>query len=339
MLGAFSGAFGLLLVSAFTSVVPAVVAPPGGGATTSTTVNPAYAAQPGNCLDWTKKDLADINQVDCAKQHLFEVTGVVDLGPRYPSGAPYPDDATWAKISEENCAKTSLDYLGGKFDPFGKYTVGPLNPGEGNWKEGQRTVRCGLQVAGPGGGLLRAFGTAKTQDQSDVYDPGVCLGVTDAKSVGDPIECSKPHTFEIVGVVALPAGDFPSPEKQDETMAAECARISTEYSGTADFKARNLIVTWDTRVAESWAAGSHKANCKVGAPPNDAGLVAWEGSVRNPDAPPLTTANPPQTTAVSQAEATGAPLHSSSAKPSSNAPSSTSGSSVAPTTTTVEPTR
>ncbi|MBB4969154.1 hypothetical protein F4559_006513 [Saccharothrix violaceirubra] len=338
MIGAFVGAFALLGLSAFTSL------PLGGGAagtshSTTPSVNPAFTAKAGDCLDWKREDLSDLTLVDCAKEHLFEVTDVVDLGPEYAKDAPWPDATGWQQINEKHCAKASLDYLSGKFDPFGKYTVGPLNPSEASWKEGGRTVRCGLQVAGPGGALLRAFGSARAQDQSDVYDATVCLGITPARSVGDPVPCAEPHTFEIVGVVPLPEGDFPKPEKQDEIMSAECARIATEYTGGADLKAKGRIVTWDTRAVESWTAGSRKANCKVGAAPDEGGLVAWTGSVRNPDAPPPTTANPPQTTAVQQSEATGAPLHPSTSATGSAPPTTTSSGRTTtsqPTTTTTE---
>ncbi|MBW4719594.1 septum formation family protein [Saccharothrix sp. SC076] len=337
MIGAFVGAFALLGLSAFTSW------PVGAGGLASTTaepVNPVYTTQAGDCLNWTKKNLSDVVKVDCAAQHMFEVTGVADIAPAFGPQAPYPTDEQWQKISQEHCAKTSLDYLNGRLDPAGKYTVGPMNPGERLWASGERTVRCGLQVTGPAGGMLPAYGSARTQDQSDVYDPGVCLGITDANGVGDPVDCAKPHTFEIVGVVTLPAGEFPPVERQDDTLSAECTRIAAEYSGGADFKAKGLIVTWDNRTPESWAAGSHRANCKVGAnpPPGNTGLAAWEGSVRNPNAPPLATSNPPQTTAVQQDEATGAPLHSSSSNPPSNTSSVPTSTSEKPTgTTTTEP--
>jgi hypothetical protein len=326
MVGASVGAFVLLGLSAFTSW------PVGGGPFGSRDlVNQAYESGAGDCLNWTKSNLSDVAKVDCANQHLFEVTGVVDIASEYGKDSAFPDDATWQKISTDHCASTSLQYLGNKFDPFGKYSVGPLNPGEKQWRNGYRMLRCGLQVAGPGGGLLPSYGTAKTQDQSDVYDPGVCLGIN-GKSVGDPTDCGKPHTYEMVGVVDLGAalpGDFPPVEKQDEVLSGQCATISAEYSGGADLKAKGLIVTWDNRVAESWAAGSKKVNCKIGAVPADnTGLTAWNGSVRNPNAPPLKPSNPPQTTAVQQAEPTGAPLHSESG---SAAPTSTSGS--APTST------
>jgi hypothetical protein len=319
MLGASAGAFVLLALSTLTGWP---VGAGGAGSPATTTVNPVMAAQAGDCLNWTKQDLTDVEKVDCAAQHLFEVTGVADISAAHGPQAPFPDDAQWQQISQEQCAKTSLDYLGGKFDPFGKYTVGPLNPGERLWREGQRTLRCGLQVAGPAGGLLPSYGTARTQDQSDVYDPGVCLGITATGSVADPVDCLKPHTFEITGVVTLPPGEFPPSEQQDDVLFAECGKLTAEYTGGADLKARGLIVTWDTRLPESWAAGSRQANCKVGAQPVDNVLIAWEGSVRNPNAPPLTTSNPPQTTAVQQDEPTGAPLHSQSNSSSAAPPSS-----------------
>ena len=319
MLGASAGAFVLLALSTLTGWP---VGAGGVGSTATTKVNPVMAAQAGDCLNWTRKDLSDVEKVDCAAQHLFEVTGVADISAAHGPQAPFPDDGQWQRISQEQCSKLSMDYLGGKFDPFGKYTVGPLNPGERLWGEGQRTLRCGLQVAGPAGGLLPAYGTARTQDQSDVYDPGVCLGITETGSVADPIDCAKPHTFEITGVVTMPPGEFPPPERQDRLMFAECTRLTTEYTGGADLKARGLLVTWDTRAPESWAAGSRLANCKVGAQPVNNVLAAWEGSVRNPNAPPLTTSNPPQTTAVQQDEPTGAPLHSQSNSSSAAPPSS-----------------
>jgi hypothetical protein len=322
MIGASVGAFLLLGLSAFTSW-PVSGGGVGGGAGRDA-VNPAYESKAGDCLSWRKPDLSDVRKVDCGSSHLFEVTGTVDISAQYAKDAPFPADDLWQKISKEHCAKPSLDYLGGKFDPYGKYTVGPLNPGAQQWAGGYRTLRCGLQVVGPAGGLLPASGSAKSQDQSDVYDPGVCLGIN-GNSIGDPIPCVEPHTFEIVGVVDLGAslpGDFPPPEKQDEVLPAKCDAMAAEYSGGADLKAKNLVVTWDNRVLESWSAGSKKVNCKIGAAvgAGAAGLTAWTGSVRNPNAPPLTTSNPPQTTAVSQAEATGAPLHSGS-----NAPSQSSG--------------
>jgi len=101
-------------------------------------------------------------------------------------------------------------------------------------------------------------------------------------------------------------------------MSEKCAAIAAEYTGGADLKAKNLLITWDTRAEESWAVGSRKANCKIGAVPQGEKLVAWEGTVRNPNGAPLTTANPPQTTSVkAQAEPTGAPLHSESGQPPS----------------------
>jgi len=337
MIGASVGGFLLLGLSAFTSW-PVSGSGLLGGEAAKPTVNPAYESEAADCLNWAKPDLSDVKKVDCGNQHLFEVTGKVDISAQYAKEAKYPAAADWAKISLDHCTKPSLDYLAGKFDPFGKYAVGPLNPGEQEWNAGFRTLRCGLQVVGPAGGLLPSFGTAKKQDQSDVYDPGVCLGLN-GKSVGDPVDCAQPHTFEIVGVVDLAAAigpDFPAPEKQDEVLPATCDTMAADYSGGADLKGKGLVVTWDNRLPESWTAGSHKVNCKIGAVPADAsGLTAFAGSVRNPNAPPLTTSNPPQTTAVSQAEATGAPLHSE-VQSGSNAPSSSQNPSGSATNTTTQ---
>jgi hypothetical protein len=325
MLGALAGAFVLLLLSAFTSVLGVGGGPLGRA---REAINAAYESNAGDCLNWSK-DLSDAQKVECGKEHKFEVTGTADVGSTYPKDAPFPDGTLWQKIVQDNCVQTSLTYLSSKFDPFGKYSVGSLNPDEKRWTNGDRSLRCGLQVSAPSGALLPSFGSAKTTDQSDVFDPAVCIGITQTGDVGDPVECGQPHAFEITGVVDLNAalpGDFPPDDKQEAAMSAECAKVTAEYTGGADLRAKGLLITWDTRKPESWAVGSRKANCKIGAAPVNGKLAPWTGSVRNPDAPPLKPSNPPQTTTVKpQDEPTGKPLHSESGEPSSTAPSSSSG--------------
>ncbi|QUF01805.1 septum formation family protein [Actinosynnema pretiosum subsp. pretiosum] len=329
LVGAFVGALLLLGLSSFTTLP--FSSGPLGGVTPPERIDPFEAAQAGDCLNWDRADLADIGKVECSASHLFEVSGVVDISSEYGPQAPFPDATTWQTINADHCASESLKYLSNKLDPFGKYTVGPLNPGEKRWAAGKRTLRCGLQVAAPSGRLLPAYGSARTQDQSDVHDPGVCLGIQD-NSIGDPVSCEEPHTFEIIGVVDLGAGNtrFPTEDEQESLMTERCDAIANEYSGGKVIKERGLLVTWDYRAQESWDAGSKLANCKVGALPNGTLLTAWTGSVHNPDAPPLAPSNPPQTSAVQQAEATGAPMHSEAPASESSAPSSPAPSSSTP---------
>ncbi|MGW6930277.1 septum formation family protein [Lentzea sp. NPDC054927] len=336
MVGAFVGAFGLLMLSTFTSVLAG-----GPLSIKREQVNAAYQAAAGECLNWEKADLSDAQKVDCSAAHKFEVTGTADIAGAYPKEAPFPTPEVWEKISQENCAQAVTTYMAGKLDPDGKYGVSTLNPDEKRWSGGYREIRCGLQVTAPSGAPLPSFGSAKSQDQSNVYDPGVCVALGEKNTVGDPIDCAKPHAFEIVGVVQHPEGEFLAIEKQDAVMLEKCAAVAAEYTGGADLRAKGLLITWDTRSDKSWAVGSRKANCKVGAVPQGENLVAWEGTVRNPNGAPLTTSNPPQTTSVkAQAEPTGAPLHSESGQPpSESGKPSDSGkpdkpSSSAPTTTT-----
>ncbi|MFI6100716.1 septum formation family protein [Lentzea sp. NPDC051213] len=311
------GAFILLMLSAFTSVFA------GGPLGKRELVNAAYQAVTGDCLDWAKADLSDARKVDCSAAHKFEVTGTTDITAAYPKEAPFPNAETWQKISTEQCAQTATTYMSGKLDPKGKYGVSSLNTDEKRWGNGDRQLRCGLQVTAPSGAPLPSFGSAKTQDQSNVYDPGVCIALGENNTVGDPIECAQPHAFEIIGVVQHPEGAFMPVEQQAEAMLTQCTPMAAEYTGGADLKAKGLLVSYDTRAEESWAVGSRKANCKIAAIPQGENLVTWKGSVRNPNGAPLTTANPPQTTSVRpQDEPTGAPLHSETGKPSgSNEPS------------------
>jgi len=321
MVGAFVGAFALLMLSAFTSVFAG-----GPLSTKRDLVNAAYQAVAGDCLNWEKADLSDAQKVDCAAAHKFEVTGTADITGAYPKEAPFPNPETWEKISQEHCAQAATTYMSGKLDPKGKYGVSSLNTSEKRWADGDRQLRCGLQVAAPSGAALPSYGTAKGQDQSNVYDPGVCIALGENNTIGDPIECAQPHAFEIVGTVQHPEGPFIPIEQQEKLMSEHCTPIANEYTGGADLKAKGLIISYDTRAEESWAVGSRRANCKIAALPEGEKLVAWKDSVRNPNGAPLTTKNPPQTTSVKpQAEPTGAPLHSETGKPSGSTDPSDSG--------------
>ncbi|KAA2257135.1 hypothetical protein F0L68_25515 [Solihabitans fulvus] len=340
MLGAVAGAFALLASSTLTSW------PMQGGSLhaedASRGVNIAYAATAGQCLAWSKPDLSDATKVGCDAEHMFEVTGTADVSAKYGKDAKFPDATLWQKIGQDSCTDTSTKYLAGKLDPFGRYGIGALKPGSDRWQSGNRTLQCGLQVIGPSGSLFATVGSAKQQDQSDVHEVGTCLGIQ-GKTVSDPVECSQPHSWEIVGLVDLGQQfpDYPSVDKQDAALADQCGKLAADYTGGMDLKAKKLGVAWDNRAQESWAAGSHRVNCKIGSmEPDGSGLVAVTGSVRNPGAPPLTTsAKPRQTPVKPQQEPTGDPMHpmesgQSSAPPATSGsapPSSGSASSPAPT--------
>ena len=74
--------------------------------------------------------------------------------------------------------------------------------------DGYRQIRCGLQVTAPSGAALPSFGSAKTQDQSNVYDPGVCVALGENNTVGDPIECAQPHAFAMHCLPAHPGDEI-----------------------------------------------------------------------------------------------------------------------------------
>jgi hypothetical protein len=227
--------------------------------------------------------------VNCTDRHLFEVSAAVDIGSRYPPDTTFPDATLWTQVTQQICTDPTTKYLGGRFDPFGRFGIGALKPSVDQWRKGDRTLHCGLQNAAPSGRLLFTSGRVADDDQSDVHQPGTCLGIVD-KGVGDPVNCVQPHSFEIVGVIDLgtqfPTG-FPPENRQDERLANLCGKLAADYSGNADLAARNLIVAWDNRKQESWNAGSRKADCKVGQKlPDNSGLAPVTGSIRAKVQPP-----------------------------------------------------
>jgi Septum formation len=295
MAGAFVGALALLALSMVFSWPVAV-----GGATSTAADDAARAfdSPSGTCLDWPAENPRAMRRLDCAQPHVFEVTGNVEISADYPSAAPPPDEKRWQEIAAEKCTPGVTEYLGGKLDPFGKYTVSALKPTDEQWRSGDRKLRCGIHRVTPLGNRLRTKGSAHGQDQSNVYDVGTCFALND-KEPGDPIDCTRAHAFEIVGnadlSVAFPA-EFPNVDVQKAKLAELCGQLVGSYTGGLDLASKKLTLTWDTLQEQSWAAGSRKADCKVGALLDDgSGLAPVTGTVRGqglPQPPPLVTSTP-----------------------------------------------
>ena len=245
----------------------------------------AFRAPPGSCLDWTSPDAGDARTVECTGEHLFEVIGTVDLTTSFGVAAAFPTDASWQSVVAQQCTPLAMDYLAGRYDPFGRFAVGALKPSESGWQAGDRTLHCGLQVNARSGALFHVVTSAKITDQSNVHPPGTCLGI-DGVDVGDPVDCAQPHAVEVVGNVdlgqLLQVQDYPAETAQDEALAGACTQLADEYAGGAGaVAAKKLTVYWDTLQPESWQAGTRKVDCKLGALlPDSSGFAPITGGVK-----------------------------------------------------------
>lgn len=243
----------------------------------------SFDAPVGTCLNWESDDGSDMRQVDCAKAHVFEVSEIVDVGDSFPAGSPLPGVDEWRELSKKQCTKGAEVYLDGPLDPDGKLQVSALRPNKTDWKRGNRELRCGLWRIGPGGSLQATRGPAVEADQSDIWATGTCLGL-DGKAVADPVPCTEKHSYEMISIVDLSKefDDYPTKKKQDEWLSETCAKAAKSYSGGKNLEKLKLIVHWDTRGKESWKAGSHLVNCKVGALLDDkSGLAGVTGSIKS----------------------------------------------------------
>jgi hypothetical protein len=288
--GIFAGALIALALSVVFSWSDGVIGGSGGGAgKLSAAAQEAFHSPPGSCLTWDNPDASDARKVACTQPHLFEVTTLVDIGPQFPEDAPVPSLDQWQQIAQQKCTADVKPYLGHKLDPYGRLTTNLLRPTPSQWEDGDRQLRCGLQWAGPGGKLLPTTGPAKDQDQSLVFEPGTCLALL-GKGVGDPIDCTKPHSYEIVATLDLKTNfkdGYPAQDNQKAWLDTECNKAAADYTGGADLDAKKLILTWDLREQESWDTGSTKVNCKVAsALPDKSGLQAVTGSVKAAPAGP-----------------------------------------------------
>ncbi|GAB2919123.1 hypothetical protein GCM10027047_15860 [Rhodococcus aerolatus] len=305
-----------------TAVASSPLAATGSVPRTGAVSGSAFAtATAGTCLTWAAADLSDLAQVPCTEPHLVEVAGSVDLA-RYPGtefgpSAPFPGTVRLTQLRDEVCEPVAQDYLDGRLDPYGLYSVGLVNPGEAAWAAGERTLRCGLQQAGRTGTLTPVVGRVADLDQSDVTAVGTCAGI-EATLPGDPVDCSAAHASETIAVVDLAGqvpGDPPSDADQDKVLEAACTKASDDYTGApGGAAAAKLTVFWDDVRPASWLAGSTRVNCYVGQQLAGGGFAPLTGSARaggTPAAPPAApapgapgTTTTPGTTATPGATAT-----------------------------------
>jgi len=265
----------------------------GGGAgsgvvTTGAVAGEAFGtATGGDCLTWTALDASDLAKVDCEQSHLFEVVADIDLsvfpGAEWGPGTRFPSVSRFTQLRDEQCAPAAMDYLGGRFDPHGKFSVGLINPGEAGWAAGERTLRCGLQFSSTTGNLLPIEGRVADQDQSRAWDPGVCIGINNGVPA-DPVDCAKPHAFEVAAVVDLSErfpDALPSIEDQDAFLEETCTARVDEFLGDPEaLRNKTLTLFWDNLNFDSWLAGSRKVNCSIGTQVEGGGFAAITGSAK-----------------------------------------------------------
>ncbi|WP_232850586.1 septum formation family protein [Nocardia acididurans] len=244
-------------------------------------------AKAGDCLNWTQTSALDLSKVDCSSKHLFEVTATIDLakypGREFSTGSKYPDSLRFTELRDEHCVSATQAYLGGRFDPRGKYEVGLMWPGKDGWKAGERTIRCGLQVdTTTGEATIPSAGRVSDVSQSKVFDVGTCIGIS-RNLPTDPIDCGQQHAYEIVSTIDLGThftGGPPSKDEQDKWMEEQCAQTSTDYLGSGDaLRNKTLTLFWDYIDTRSWLAGSRSLNCFIGKGAQE-GFAPITGSAR-----------------------------------------------------------
>lgn len=312
------------------------VVPTGSVPTTGALSGTAFGtATPGTCLTWSDPDFRDLSQTPCTEEHLFEVADVVDLS-RYPGAelgpdAPFPGVLRFTQLRDEVCRPAVESYLDGRFDPYGLFSVGLVNPGAQAWAAGERTLRCGLQQASRTGALSPVVGRVADLDQSDVTAVGTCSGI-EATLPTDPVDCREPHASETIAVVdlapQLPAGP-PSDTDQDAVLEGACTQAADAWTGApGGAAAKQLTVFWDDVRPESWLAGSTRVNCYLGQALPEGGFAAVTGSARGEAVPaPATTTTAPAAPGASPQVTPGATATTTAPAPS------TTPAAPAPTTT------
>jgi predicted heme/steroid binding protein len=250
-------------------------------------------AAPGNCLNWPNATPDEADVVDCAEEHRFEVAESVDMstfpGAEYGPDAAPPSPARIQQISQEQCQISVRRYLGPRFDPNSRFTIGMLWSGDKAWRQsGERRMLCGLQLPGPDNQQLAFKGKVAEIDQSKVWPAGTCLGIDPASNqpTDIPVDCATPHAMEVTGSLNL-ADKFPGPglppeTDQDAFIKDACTKLTDDYMAPIQLRTTTLTLIYSTISLPSWTAGSHQVSCSVGATLGNGGWATLLNSAKGP---------------------------------------------------------
>lgn len=283
-------------------------------------------AQAGACLSWPADEPDRPSFVQCRDDHMFEVAKAVNMS---NFGEP--------------CQAAVRSYLGPRYDPDSRFTIGVLWAGDANGgQSNNRNLLCGLQLLGIDGEPTAFKGAVAELDQSKVWPPGTCLAIDPAtnRSTDIPADCAKEHGMEVTGSVGLAErfpGGPPPQDEQDGFVREACTRITENYLAPTPLQATGLALNYRTLSADSWSAGSRQVSCGVVSPGEQGALLPLVGSVRSAPPgdqatppPPVTSSEPPPppetipaTTTTTTPEAATSSAPPSSAPPAPPAPSST----------------
>lgn len=244
----------------------------------------------GDCLTWPEATPEAVEAVDCATEHRFEVAEVVDMrafpGAEYSPDAAPPSPQRLAEIGREQCERAVHRYLGPRFDPNGRFTIGMLWSGDKAWHHaGERRMLCGMRLPGPNDTQELFTGRVAEQDQSQVWPVGTCLGIDPATNQPSdvPIDCAAPHAMEVTGIVNLAdrfPGVLPSEPDQDAFIKEVCTRLTEDYLAPVQLRNTTLTLLYSTISLPSWTAGSRQLSCSIGMTLGDGGWATLLNSAK-----------------------------------------------------------
>ncbi len=275
----------------------------GNGSTVSSVAGPANGENGGNgaapfttadvgaCLTWDIAEdgtVSNFQQASCDGEHRFEISARENLA-AYPSSefgrnASMPDLTRQAQLREELCQTPTLRYLGGRFDPVGRYSIAPILPPAEAWEAGDRTMLCGIQSTDASGVPMLTTGAAAEQDQAVVAQPGQCVYVDDSRSLRT-VDCAENHQLETTAIVDLapvfPEGT-PSVEDQDRHLQDACTQAAIDYlGGEENLYQSTLQPYWGTLGQASWIGGSRSVNCSLFHATPEGGFSNLNGTARD----------------------------------------------------------
>ncbi|BCJ65988.1 septum formation family protein [Polymorphospora rubra] len=216
--------------------------------------------------------LSSYSPVDCATSHRVETIFVGTLtGATAEANKPPTASSTDIKPAYTECDTKAKEFVGADWRT-GRLWLGVAVPSPQAWSGGARWFRCDLteeSTVENDGDSETVNRTASLRDALKTTSPlnlgcyAVKLNSEDRVDTMDPVECTKEHNSEFVGVWTAPDGNYPSKDTDWDKFYSECRTLVGRYVGVPldnNLRYRTGVIALPNGQTE-WQAGNRGVRC------------------------------------------------------------------------------
>jgi len=211
--------------------------------------------------------LIGYSPVDCTQSHLVETAHVGTFtGPAAERTSPPPAGSPERRQALAECEAKTREYLGDDWRA-GRIMMHVVLPTTRGWDGGARWFLCDVNqvVAVYDYSMIQRTGSLAGALKAPSPLRHECLQYDEKKYTTTPVDCTKVHNAEFVGVFTAP--DIPYPDGDDgrRLFIDGCNKVLAAFLGTTNVRAvdQRSGLFWRPPAKAEWADGDRGTPCFV----------------------------------------------------------------------------